>query len=123
MTLPELAAAAPLMVNLRTWVLEGSQMSGVSVWVDDISSPRFFLQWGWSLIAPLVVGRDDPSQFESNIRLVDAFGELVSPSRRLLAINGAVHALNWHDNAVMALQMRQQARDVRATRDSGPQPG
>lgn len=102
--LPELAAAAPRMANLRTWVTDTSEMSGVSVWVDDLAAPRFYLQWEWSLIAPHVVGMNDPSLIESNIRLVDAFGVPMTSSKRLLAINAAVHALNWHDSALVALQ-------------------
>lgn len=110
LTTEQLRELGPHMVHALSWTHtnpdprhrhQSPHGSGMTVWVDDISSPRCFLLWGWHLVQPPdIVAIADPSRIRSNIQLVGADGSRLTAAKRLLELNVAVHSLPWMGGAV-----------------------
>lgn len=73
----------------------GPGLHGQAVWGKVEGEAPVGIAWDWTEIAPDVVVLADPMVVVSNLELLDEGGQPMSRASCLLALNAAIHGLNW----------------------------
>ena len=70
--------------------------------VKDVDSTRRMLGvcWEWREVIPNVVALSNPLGIQSNVRLKDETGALVTPAKLILHLNAAVSGFRWQGRLV-----------------------
>ena len=101
------AASRLHLVHLGTRVLNfgGSDCpcSGQTLWAESVSDPSAGVAWDWVEVLDGVVAMADPLGVVTNLKLLDARGEALSPFEVAVRLNGLVHALPWQNEVQRAL--------------------
>ena len=104
------AAAAPDLhfVHLGTRVLsfgdEDGPCSGQTLWGDHSEARAAGVAWDWVEVREGVVAMSDPLGMVTNLRLLDAHGEVLSQTQISLRLHQLVHALPWQTEVRRALR-------------------
>lgn len=104
------AAAAPDLhfVHLGTRVLsfgdEDGPCSGQTLWGDHSEARAAGVAWDWVEVREGVVAMSDPLGMVTNLRLLDAHGEVLSQTQIALRLHQLVHALPWQTEVRRALR-------------------
>jgi hypothetical protein len=56
--------------------------------------------WEWREVIPNVVALSNPLEIQSNVRLKDEAGALVTPAKLVLHLNAAVSAFRWQGQLI-----------------------
>lgn len=73
----------------------GGRRCGQVLWGTRTPEGMVGLAWDWAEVRDSVITLSDPMTIMSNVKLVDADGESLSESERILHMNNVVHELNW----------------------------
>ena len=95
------------LVHLGTSVLtfgDDGPCSGQTVWGDRSDDRSAGVAWDWIELRRGVVAISDPLGMITNLRMVDAHGEVVSASRLAVHLHQLVHALPWQHEVTRALR-------------------
>ena len=70
--------------------------------VKDVDSTRRMLGvcWEWREVIPNVVALSNPLGIQSNVRLKDEAGALVTPAKLVLHLNAAVSGFRWQGRLI-----------------------
>ncbi len=70
--------------------------------IKDVDSTRRMLGvcWEWREVIPNVVALSNPLGIQSNVRLKDETGALVTPAKLILHLNAAVSGFRWQGRLV-----------------------
>ena len=104
------AASAPALhlVHLGTRVLnfgdEDGPCSGQTLWGQHSEARAAGVAWDWIEVRHGVVAMSDPLGMVTNLRLLDAHGEVLSQSQIALRLHQLVHALPWQSEVTRALR-------------------
>jgi hypothetical protein len=104
------ASAAPRLhlVHLGTRVLtfgdEDSPCSGQTLWADDSDHCTAGVAWDWVELREGVVAMSDPLGMVTNLRLIDAQGEVMSQTQIAVHLHQLVHALPWQSEVKRVLR-------------------
>jgi hypothetical protein len=104
------ASSAPRLhlVHLGTRVLtfgdEESPSSGQTLWADDSEQCAAGVAWDWVELRQGVVAMSDPLGMVTNLRLIDAQGEVMSQTAIAVHLHQLVHALPWQSEVTRALR-------------------
>ncbi len=85
----------------------GKVLWGVEV-KDGDASRMLGVCWEWREVIPNVVALSNPLGIQSNVRLKDEMGALVTPAKLVLHLNAAVSGFRWQGRLI---------RDAGAHRD------
>ncbi|MCK9688901.1 hypothetical protein [Scleromatobacter humisilvae] len=78
----------------------GEVLWGIEV-KDSGSTPRMLgVCWEWREVIPNVVALSNPLGIQSNVRLKDETGALVTPAKLILHLNAAVSGFRWQGRLV-----------------------
>jgi len=87
------------LVHLGTRVLAAGPRPrpscGQTLWADARGERSAGVAWDWVELRPGVYALADPYGMVTNLQLVDAQGESLSPSDAARRLNQMVHALPW----------------------------
>jgi hypothetical protein len=103
------ASSAPRLhlVHLGTRVLtfgdDESPCSGQTLWADDSESCAAGVAWDWVELRRGVVAMSDPLGMVTNLRLIDAQGEVMSQTQIAVHLHPLVHALPWQSEVKRVL--------------------
>src|SRR5580765_4319217 len=95
------ASAAPHLhlVHLGTRVLsfgdDDGPCSGQTLWGDRTDDCAAGVAWDWVDVRHGVVAMSDPLGMVTNLRLLDAHGEMLSQTQIAVHLHQLVHALPW----------------------------
>ena len=104
------AASAPELhlVHLGTRVLnfgdEDGPCSGQTLWGEHSEACAAGVAWDWVEVREGVVAMSDPLGMVTNLRLLDAHGEVLSQTQIALRLHQLVHALPWQTEVTRALR-------------------
>ena len=105
------ASSAPELhlVHLSTRVLnfgdKDCPSSGQTLWGDDSDDRAAGVAWDWVELRRGVVAMSDPLGMVTNLRLLDAHGEVLNQSQVAVHLHQLVHALPWQSEVTRALQV------------------
>ena len=105
------ASSAPELhlVHLGTRVLnfgdKDCPSSGQTLWGDDSEDRAAGVAWDWVELRRGVVAMSDPLGMVTNLRLLDAHGEVLNQSQVAVHLHQLVHALPWQSEVARALQV------------------
>lgn len=68
---------------------------GQVLWGGTWDGELIGLAWDWREVRRNVIAMSDPMTVVSNLTLLDASGEGLSDSRRLMCLNSTIHQLDW----------------------------
>lgn len=95
-------------VHLGTCVLNSGDRSnpcvGQTLWGQAGIDPSAGVAWDWVEVHEGVVAMSDPLGVVTNLRLLDAGGEVMSQARVALHLSQLVHGLPWQTEVCRALQ-------------------
>jgi hypothetical protein len=95
------------LTHLGTRVLtfgdEESPCSGQTLWGHAGKSRAAGVAWDWVEIHDGVVAMSDPLGLVTNIRLLDAHGDVLTGLEAAVQLNQLVHALPWQSEVKRAL--------------------
>jgi hypothetical protein len=103
------ASSAPHLhlVHLGTRVLtlgdETGPCSGQTLWGDASVDHSAGVAWDWVELQRGVVAMSDPFGMVTNLRLLDAHGEVLSQVQVAVHLHQLVHALPWQSEVQRAL--------------------
>jgi hypothetical protein len=100
------ADAAPELhfVHLGTRVLTGTgTCAGQTLWGESSDARSAGVAWDWVQIQRGVVALADPLGLVTNLKLLDARGEALTPFELAVHLNEIVHALPWQSEVRRAL--------------------
>lgn len=101
------AAARLEMVHLGTQVVnlgdEEEACTGHTIWGASASNGTAGMAWDWVQIPQGVVALADPFALITNLWLLGADGQVLSPVQAARHLNGLVHALPWQLEVQRAL--------------------
>ena len=103
------ASRAPRLhlVHLGTRVLTTGDAdcpcSGQTLWADECEAGAAGVAWDWVELRRGVVAMSDPLGMVTNLRLVDAQGEVLSQTQVAVHLHPLVHALPWQSEVKRAL--------------------
>jgi hypothetical protein len=103
------AARAPQLhlVHLGTRVLtfgdDDGPCSGQTLWGDQSETCAAGVAWDWIEVRHGVVAMSDPLGMITNLRLIDANGEVLSQTQVAVHLHPLVHALPWQSEVQRAL--------------------
>ena len=103
------AGSAPRLhlVHLGTRVLSSGEedipCSGQTLWANDSEEHAAGVAWEWVELRQGVVAMSDPFGMVTNLRLIDAQGEALSPTQMTLHLHRLVHALPWQSEVERVL--------------------
>ena len=102
------AGSAPRLnlVHLGTRVLsfgDGAPCSGQTLWGDESDDPAAGVAWDWIELRDGVVAMSDPMGMVTNLRLIDAQGDVLSQTQVALHLHHLVHALPWQTEVTRVL--------------------
>ena len=96
------------LVHLGTRVLsfgdEDGPCSGQTLWCDESDDRAAGVAWDWVEVREGVVAMSDPLGMVTNLRLVDAHGDALSPIQMALHLHQLVHALPWQTEVTRVLR-------------------
>jgi hypothetical protein len=104
------AASAPdlHLVHLGTTVLtfgdDDGHCSGQTLWGDNSEAHSAGVAWDWVELRHGVVAMSDPLGMVTNLRLLDAQGEVLSQTQIAVHLHQLVHALPWQSEVKRALR-------------------
>ncbi len=104
------AASAPRLhwVHLGTSVLtfgdDDAPCSGQTLWGERSDTRAAGVAWDWIEVRDGVVAMSDPLGMITNLRLVDARGDVMSPTQIAVHLHPLVHALPWQTEVRRALR-------------------
>ena len=104
------ASAAPRLhlVHLGTRVLSFGDndfpCSGQTLWGDDSETHTAGIAWDWVEIRQGVVAMSDPMGMITNLRLIDAHGDMLSQTQVAVYLHPVVHALPWQSEVTRVLR-------------------
>lgn len=78
--------------------------SGEAVWATQ-GPEQIHIAWAWIEVRPDVLALNDPMNIVCNVDLVEADGQLLAASRRILHLNDTVYRLDWRRVAVVAPEL------------------
>ena len=79
--------------------------SGQTLWGDDSEDRAAGVAWDWVELRRGVVAMSDPLGMVTNLRLLDAYGEVLNQSQVAVHLHQLVHALPWQSEVKRALQV------------------
>ncbi len=103
------AAHAPQLhlVHLGTRVLtfgdDDGPCSGQTLWGDQSEACAAGVAWDWIEVRHGVVAMSDPLGMITNLRLIDANGDVLSQTQVAVHLHPLVHALPWQSEVQRAL--------------------
>ena len=77
---------------------------GQTLWCDESEEHSAGVAWDWVELPQGVVAMSDPMGMVTNLRLVDAHGDVLSPTQLAVHLHPLVHALPWQREVQRALQ-------------------
>ena len=104
------AGSAPRLhlVHLGTRVLtfgdDDEPCSGQTLWGDDSEACAAGVAWDWIELRQGVVAMSDPLGMVTNLRLIDAQGDVLSPTQLATQLHQLVHALPWQSEVNRVLR-------------------
>jgi hypothetical protein len=104
------ASSAPRLhlVHMGTRVLtfgdEEGPCSGQTLWADDSEKCAAGVAWDWVELRQGVVAMSDPLGMVTNLRLIDAQGEVMSQMQVAVHLHQLVHALPWQSEVTRVLR-------------------
>lgn len=104
------AALAPQLhlVHLGTRVLsfgdDEGPCSGQTLWGDHSEERAAGVAWDWVELRRGVVAMSDPLGMVTNLRLTDAYGEVMNPTQIAVHLHQLVHTLPWQSEVSRALR-------------------
>ena len=104
------ASSAPQLhlVHLGTRVLTfgdaDGPCSGQTLWGDHSEQRAAGVAWDWVELRQGVVAMSDPMGLVTNLRLIDAQGEVLSHTQIALHLHHLVHALPWQNEVTRVLR-------------------
>ncbi len=78
----------------------GEVLWGIEVKDVDNTSRMLGVCWEWREVIPNVVALSNPLGIQSNVRLKDETGALVTPAKLILHLNAAVSGFRWQGRLV-----------------------
>jgi hypothetical protein len=81
-------------------------MAGQTVWAAHAEEGEAGMAWDWVELAHGVVALADPLSVVTNVRLVNADGEVLTALQSARFINEMVRALPWQQEVERALRQR-----------------
>ncbi len=101
-------AQSPLhLVHLGTRVLnfgdDACPCSGQTLWGEPSAPRAAGVAWDWVEVQEGVVAMADPLGVVTNLKLLNARGEVLSDFQIAVHLNGLVHALPWQTEVQRAL--------------------
>ncbi|KPF41635.1 hypothetical protein D621_21220 [beta proteobacterium AAP51] len=81
-------------------------MAGQTVWTAHAEEGEAGMAWDWVELAHGVVALADPLSVVTNVRLVNADGEVLTALQAARFINEMVRALPWQQEVERALRRR-----------------
>jgi hypothetical protein len=102
------ASAPPLhLVHLGTRVLTLGDASGPctgqTLWGEDCETHTAGVAWDWVELRNGVVAMSDPLGMVTNLRLIDAHGDVLGPTQLAVQLHLLVHALPWQTEVARLL--------------------
>ncbi|MES3014059.1 MAG: hypothetical protein V4750_10080 [Pseudomonadota bacterium] len=96
------------LVHLGTRVLsfgdDDAPCSGQTLWGDHSEECATGVAWDWVEVRQGVVAMSDPLGMVTNLRLLDARGEILSQTQIAVHLHQLVHALPWQSEVERALR-------------------
>ncbi|MES2098893.1 MAG: hypothetical protein V4569_03675 [Pseudomonadota bacterium] len=96
------------LVHLGTRVLtfgdDDAPCSGQTLWGDHSEECATGVAWDWVEVRHGVVAMSDPLGMITNLRLLDARGEVLSQTQVAVHLHQLVHALPWQSEVERALR-------------------
>lgn len=96
------------LVHLGTRVLsfgdDDAPCSGQTLWGDHSEACATGVAWDWVEVRQGVVAMSDPLGMVTNLRLLDARGEILSQTQIAVHLHQLVHALPWQSEVERALR-------------------
>ena len=78
----------------------GEVLWGIELKDTGNSSRMLGVCWEWREVIPNVVALSNPLGIQSNVRLKDETGELVTPAKLILHLNAAVSGFRWQGRLI-----------------------
>jgi len=98
------------LVHLGTRVLHygghTSPCSGQTLWGEASPDHSAGVAWDWVELQEGVVAMADPLGLVTNLKLLDAKGDVLSAFEVAVRLNGLVHALPWQSEVQRALHQQ-----------------
>lgn len=82
----------------------GQPPSGQTVWTDTVRGKRVGIAWDWSEVCDGVLALVDPMCLVTNLRLLNAEGEVMTAMQAAPYLNRWVHDLPWQDEVWKVLR-------------------
>jgi hypothetical protein len=96
------------LVHLGTHVLtfgdDDAPCSGQTLWGDHSEECAAGVAWDWVEVRQGVVAMSDPLGMITNLRFLDAHGEVMSQTQVAVHLQPLVHALPWQSEVERALR-------------------
>ena len=86
-----------------------SRVSGQTIWAAMAADGHAGMAWDWIQLSVGIVAMADPLSVITNLRLVGADGDALSPLESLRCLNEVVHALPWQGEVERVLAVNAQA--------------
>jgi hypothetical protein len=83
---------------------EDGPCSGQTLWGEHSEACAAGVAWDWVEVREGVVAMSDPLGMVTNLRLLDAHGEVLSQTQIALRLHQLVHALPWQSEVTRALR-------------------
>ncbi len=78
--------------------------SGQTLWCDKSDERAAGVAWDWVELRDGVVAMSDPMGMITNLRLIDAQGDVLNQTEVALHLHQLVHALPWQTEVTRALR-------------------
>ena len=96
------------LVHLGTRVLtfgdDEGPSTGQTLWGDDTEKYAAGVAWDWVELRDGVVAMADPLGMVTNLRLIDAHGDVLSQTQVAVHLHQLVHALPWQNEVTRVLR-------------------
>ena len=80
--------------------------AGQTVWAASAADGEAGMAWDWIQIARGVVAIADPMSVVTNVRLISAYGEVLTAHQAACFLNELVRSLPWQEEVQRALRAR-----------------
>lgn len=82
----------------------GCPPAGQTVWFEEVRGRRAGIAWDWMEVGDGVLAMVDPMCLVTNLRLVNADGEVLTAMESALQLNRWVRELPWQDEVWKVLR-------------------
>jgi len=86
-----------------------SRTAGQTIWAAAAADGQAGMAWDWIQLSVGVVAMADPLSVVTNLHLLDADGDALTPLESLRHLNEVVHTLPWQDEVERVLGVNAQA--------------